>query len=370
MMKKIIYMILAGIISQAVPAFADSGNILKFDYPLVLKAEACGDSCALPQTSLSRSVPEGYDTVLVQGDMPDPDTSLFLVLPEETKNGGQSLYAPVKVHRTDEGRFWAKYELPAVKTEALQFKMNPKKSGESVTLYGIEAFVYADRQEKGKASVRGTVDPAWSVPKSSGLNIIYRAEWGAAAPNGDFITHTPQKFTLHHTEAHYPETKEAAVKEMKFIQNYHQEGRGWVDIAYHFLIDPLGNIYEGRPVGVVGAHVANKNTNNVGISIMGCYHPPTNNVFTKATRNSLVKLGKYIKNTYKIPSKYFYGHRDLGATDCPGDNLYALLEGIRQEIYSGTAAQDKAVEVDFDGDIEVTPAQKEALEALTGMKFK
>jgi hypothetical protein len=54
------------------------------------------------------------------------------------------------------------------------------------------------------------------------------------------------------------------------IQGFHQNGRGWIDIGYHFLIGPEGIIYQGRPENVRGAH-ATPNTNKVGICLIGDY---------------------------------------------------------------------------------------------------
>ena len=33
---------------------------------------------------------------------------------------------------------------------------------------------------------------------------------------------------------------------MRAIQRHHQDGRGWSDIGYHFIVDGGGHIYQGR----------------------------------------------------------------------------------------------------------------------------
>ena len=116
------------------------------------------------------------------------------------------------------------------------------------------------------------------------------------------------------------------------IQSFHQHGRGWIDIAYHFVIDGTGQIWEGRPVTVIGAHVKDKNDGNVGISLMGDFHPPRNQHPTAAQFRSLVLLTRWLAATYNIPASRILGHRDQEATTCPGDILYARLDELRRDV--------------------------------------
>ncbi|MFQ5652289.1 MAG: N-acetylmuramoyl-L-alanine amidase [bacterium] len=54
---------------------------------------------------------------------------------------------------------------------------------------------------------------------------------------------------------------------------------------------------------------------------------------TPAQRTSLVNRLVSWCNTYRIPSENIFGHRDFPTTKrCPGENLYTLLPGIRQEV--------------------------------------
>lgn len=55
------------------------------------------------------------------------------------------------------------------------------------------------------------------------------------------------------------------------IRNYHIHDRGWSDIGYHYVIDPDGMLYLGRPVWRIGAHVRGKNSKSVGVSAIGNY---------------------------------------------------------------------------------------------------
>lgn len=47
------------------------------------------------------------------------------------------------------------------------------------------------------------------------------------------------------------------------FQRFHQDVRGWLDIAYTFGIDGFGRLYAGRPVDKLPAAVENHNTGTI-----------------------------------------------------------------------------------------------------------
>ena len=84
---------------------------------------------------------------------------------------------------------------------------------------------------------------------------------GARAPQSGY-SNMPyyDKMTLHHSAGFSAETLEEGIAQMQAIQLFHQDIRGWSDIGYHFVIDKAGNIYQGRPETVIGAHTGGSNT--------------------------------------------------------------------------------------------------------------
>jgi uncharacterized protein (TIGR03382 family) len=150
----------------------------------------------------------------------------------------------------------------------------------------------------------------------SGL-VNSRSAWGARSP---------AKVTVHHTATPLPDSvsPEARVRQ---IQNYHIDTRGWCDIGYHFLVDWNGEMWQGRNETVIGAHVANNNTNNVGISFMGTYSStPASN----AQLDACAGLLGWLNDNYGIPltRSYIKGHRQYASTSCPGDRLYGQLDDL------------------------------------------
>ena len=108
--------------------------------------------------------------------------------------------------------------------------------------------------------------------------------------------------------------------------------RGFADVAYHFLIDSDGIIYEGREINIRGAHVQGFNTGSVGIVLLGNFNETTP---TRPQLDSLEKLVDYLRYTYEI--RYLTGHKDYpdqspDGTECPGANLYPLLLGIAHSL--------------------------------------
>lgn len=144
----------------------------------------------------------------------------------------------------------------------------------------------------------------------------------------------------------------AAIEEMQAIYKYHTLIKWWWDIGYNFIIDPFGNIYEGRAgwAWVVWAHVAWNNTPSVGISMMWNFNIQ---VPTDAALKSLTNLTTALAKKYKInpqaTTTYFKksndvpylkeytnytiaGHEDAWVTACPWTNLYDLLPELRDQV--------------------------------------
>jgi len=125
---------------------------------------------------------------------------------------------------------------------------------------------------------------------------------------------------------------------VRAIQNLHMDTNGWSDIGYHFLVDKLGNRFEGRYTSLTqkprGAHDA-VNYNSFGFNVMGYMHSPYNQQPTTAQRQALYDLiawkipdpfTGYGSGTYNGKTVgYICGHRDVGATACPGDLMYQYI---------------------------------------------
>jgi len=115
------------------------------------------------------------------------------------------------------------------------------------------------------------------------------------------------------------------------IHKWHQE-KGWAGCGYHFVIRKDGTIERGRPVDTLGAHCKGSNANSIGINVVGDFME--NNKPTEGQVNSLVRLLADLCDRYKLPKdrKHIIGHRERMVTECPGDNLFAILNQIVERV--------------------------------------
>jgi hypothetical protein len=160
---------------------------------------------------------------------------------------------------------------------------------------------------------------------------------------------------VHHTAGTNTYTRLQAPAVVRAIELYHVKGNGWNDIGYNALVDRFGTVYEGRAGGldrnVVGAHARGFNTGSFGIAVMGDFRtadPP------KAAVDALVRtLAWRLDLAHVDPLSTFNGisagnerfgpgipvflraisgHRDTGATTCPGERLFAQLGDIARRV--------------------------------------
>tara|TARA_B110001454_G_scaffold166106_1_gene155924 strand:+ start:175 stop:780 length:606 start_codon:yes stop_codon:yes gene_type:complete len=114
--------------------------------------------------------------------------------------------------------------------------------------------------------------------------------------------------------------------------------RGWNAIAYNWLVDERGVIYEGRGPGIVSGATKHYNFKTESI----CY---TGYGGKKLPEVALISITEVIED---IQARYggrlwLKGHQDLAATSCPGSELYAWLKN-GCVIYEGNPST-----IDFEG---------------------
>lgn len=271
-------------------------------------------------------LPDGdWDTLLIQGVLPDPSIRFMASRP-----GGAAVWIELQVRRFPNGRFWAKGRFPkGAGGLRLRAVNGGAQADHEVALYGAEVFSEGpDVSTAPAAPSRGPMDPGAVAPPTHG-----RAEWKALPPTNPLSPDPlPWRITLHHSDGRYTTSLAESLDETRFIQDFHQNGRQWSDIAYHFVVDPLGNIIEGRPLETLGAHTLNNNEGNVGIVLLGTYHAPKNDQTTPAQLAAVGELGRFLVRRFGIDPASLKGHRDYKQTDCPGDLAFAKLAELRRAL--------------------------------------
>lgn len=199
--------------------------------------------------------------------------------------------------------------------------------------------------------------------------IITRAQWGAdeSLRGSKTLSTTVKAIVIHHTAGTNDYTPDTAAAQVRGIYAYDTQGLGWADIAYNFLVDKWGRVYEGRAGSITqpvrGAHAMGFNTDTMGISAIGNYETATApsvmvDAIAKVAGWKLSQYGVSPTATTRLTSqggtgaKYAAGvtvtlptinaHQNTSYTLCPGKYLYPQMDTIRTKAanyaqYSNTA---------------------------------
>lgn len=171
-----------------------------------------------------------------------------------------------------------------------------------------------------------------SCSTSKDISILPRSAWNASDPQ-PFKQHIPERITIHHEGTIITKIDDAPAH-IKNVQTWGMgKDRNWIDIPYHFLIDPHGNIYEGRNVFTIGETATEYDpSGHLLITCMGNFEEQE---VSEEQLNSLIELIAYCSEKYQISPETIASHRDYSTqTVCPGKNLYKYLENnyIKEEV--------------------------------------
>jgi hypothetical protein len=105
------------------------------------------------------------------------------------------------------------------------------------------------------------------------------------------------------------------------------KARGWGGIGYHFVITNDGIVWYVGDIGTARANVLNMNEKVIGICLIGDF---TKYLPSDAQIISAHRLCKFLLDVESVPPKEWedvVGHKELQATQCPGDSWNKSLEG-------------------------------------------
>ncbi len=323
----------------------ETGEMLRFENAPNLELEvtnnilqkAISNTFYESPTSSNSIVP--FNRVLFNGTLADSNLVLQISYPQP--DGLWSNWHDVYMKVFTNGRFWARFDLPNVSARKLKYRLLNQgiNTPARVEIYAVEVVDIKStentREIPGIPPQKLQFVPVDTIPQPP---IITREEWGANSVIGTYVPHTPFRLTQHHTAGRRVATLEDGIAEQKFIQNFHQFGRGWQDIGYHFCMDDSGRIYEGVLPQYRGTHAGGNNTGNIGISLFGNYE-----IFeefpTEKALESLVEIWSWLVLEYGVNPDSLFGHRDYNPTACPGENFYVriteLRNGIRKQLGFG-----------------------------------
>lgn len=194
------------------------------------------------------------------------------------------------------------------------------------------------------ATTDATAAPAPSAGATS-APMLCRDAWGARPARPGGTPQVPNRITIHHSAVVLGANSNAPAR-IRADQRYHQDSKGWIDIAYHVGVDRNGNIYELRDPGLVGDTATTYDpTGHFLVLCEGDYDQET---VTEDMLDGVARVCAWAAQRYFISPDRVAGHRDFAATSCPGANLYAhiasgdITSRIRTVLASGGGGLERA----------------------------
>ena len=209
-----------------------------------------------------------------------------------------------------------------------------------------------------------------AVPIGEGHTVLPRDAWGADLPPvGEMAPEAPGdvRFLLvHHSASPNDYSAEQSVQYLRSFYRYHtSDEKGWHDIAYNFLVDRYGRIFEGRQGSIAAPIRGDATGGSQGYALLACFIGDHRDVApTAEAQSAMVALLAWMAGTYEIatepgskvkfisrgsnlhpPGKEVVtptitGHRTMSRTTCPGDLAFDLVENSFPEsvtaVLSGT----------------------------------
>lgn len=144
-------------------------------------------------------------------------------------------------------------------------------------------------------ATRGWVTPPGTVPAAQRRTLV--VHWFGGPPRVDRGPGLPREIDAIH------------------------RGKGWVGVGYNWVVGQDGEVWEGRGWDLVGAHATGHNTTGIGVLVAVGQGGPG------PTREALAAVRALADEADRRSGRRLRrcGHRDLMATECPGDVLSAWI---------------------------------------------
>lgn len=194
---------------------------------------------------------------------------------------------------------------------------------------------------------------ALAVPTGA-ITINPRSSWAEdLAPKGPLDDEDVRFLIVHHSASHNGHRASDVPGILRGWYHYHTgPEKNWPDIAYNFIIDAAGGVWEGRMGSIAGPIAGSATGGNQGFTQLVCVIGDTNLAPpTAAAKTSLVAVLAWLAERYEVSTApgaevtftsrgsnrwpagasvataTIAGHRDMSKTSCPGDNLYGYVTG-------------------------------------------
>lgn len=149
---------------------------------------------------------------------------------------------------------------------------------------------------------------------------VTRVAWNAARSSGseNQFQGFRRGIAVHWSGSREPDRgHKACLSEVRGIQRYHQQTKGWADIAYNYLICRHGYVFVGR--GLQSASAANGTTGSNRTYVAVCFLLGKNDAAKGPAIDQFNALRLFI--TQRGWRDQVWPHSAFITTECPGENL-------------------------------------------------
>ena len=187
-----------------------------------------------------------------------------------------------------------------------------------------------------------------------GVEVQPRSAWGAdlmpKGPLGQEAAGDVRFLLVHHTASSNSYAEAGVAGLLRGFYGFHTGEKGWPDIAYNFLVDRFGRVWEGRTGSLDAPVKVDATGGSQGFAQLACFigdhttEPPTGPALDAmgkllgalAVRYGIdVRPGATAAFTSRGSSRHpagtevttptIAGHRDMSLTSCPGNACYPLI---------------------------------------------
>jgi hypothetical protein len=208
------------------------------------------------------------------------------------------------------------------------------------------------------------VSPRAPAPVAPGLAIWPRDSWAPGPPTGPLAAEEVRFLLVHHTAENTEHTAAQVPSILAAMYAFHTGPKGWHDIAYNFLVDREGGVWEGRAGSLAGPVAADATGGSQGFDQLVCFIgdftsvTPTPAALDAGNRTLAWLSQRYSIDTSagakvsfvsrgsnkwpagaRVTTSTIAGHREMSTTACPGNAFYPYvrnqMQGAVQELRGG-----------------------------------
>lgn len=188
-----------------------------------------------------------------------------------------------------------------------------------------------------------------------GFVILDRASWADKPPTGLLDIEAPEdvRFLLvHHTASANDYTEDEVAPTLRGFFDFHTSAeKGWPDIAYNFLVDRFGRVWEARQGSIQLPVKGSATGGSQGFALLCAFIGDHMSVApTAEATGAMATLLGWLATTYDIDiaqgatvdfvsrgsnrwptgsnvtARTISGHREMSQTTCPGDKGFAAID--------------------------------------------